>query len=903
MKEFNNEQFKSAVNLWVENELTEYIHQIEQDSHPVNGKDLNDSIWGTISLTAIECLLIDSPIFQRLRRIKQLGCVHWVYPGASHSRFEHTLGVLHNSQILMDSILKSAKSIAPEGIPLTPEWQQSVRLAALCHDLGHMTFSHVSEKVLHSLPDFMNLRQELSLEFGVDHKTISELISAQIVKSPTFNRLLETIFSRTDQNIPKNPHLQDILVSLILGKTIYPNIPLLHEIVTGPFDADKLDYITRDSIYTGVSISIDITRLLQKVTVIKEKTENLPLGFQSLNLENEYSWIFGIKSSGNNTIDELHLARAFLFSKVYKHKKTLAIEGMIANTLRSLKQIFGNKGLLNILITMSDEQLLSLYQYDPKTTFKILNTQACFNKRIAFTANEKYLDKFFIGCKNLQERRFFVRCFCFKFNYFDEDVSPNMHNSYALARGKLTEPDSLSKIKYDIITIAANLLLLLGDERNIEDIKFDLDYDIWISSPSENKNVSSIDNSIIISDDGKYTLARDDGNLNTGRWIEAYQSISSDSFIYTSTKYREIIYLCTYVYLCTEYKLRIPAASRFLSKINKKSIDDLIERATDKGFFNKYPIYAKPEHNHLELPVVKRKIQDLKLKFAKLELYNSENQCDFGDFNNNIAIYINSMPNIKMIEHFLIILQALQIIDRKDASQAITEFFKTRSEYKDKLCTITLLGELKDSTSFMGYLAQDNPELIKGSLTIKQALDKDDNQIIFFDDFASSGRQCVSILERWLDIQKPQYDLGEKREKLSSKYQKKLRDRKLVFIFIVLSDEAENLINTFLKEHKIDADVYGYINQKDIPTVQNSLKKEGKSQNDINEFESFLNNRAALSVEARDKPDRRLGYGNLGLLMATTYNIPAQTITYLWADKIIKDDLTEPALIPRRRKK
>ena len=172
-------------------------------------KIINDPVYGFISIpTELVFDLIEHPYFQRLRYIKQLGMTHLVYPGALHSRFHHALGAMHLMSLALNTL-------ADKGQELTTEEQEAVMIAILLHDIGHGPFSHALEK---------NIVQ------GIDHEDISTLL---------MNRL----------NVIFNGKLS---MAIHIFNNTYPK-RFLHQLVSSQLDMDRLDYLNRDSFYTGVS--------------------------------------------------------------------------------------------------------------------------------------------------------------------------------------------------------------------------------------------------------------------------------------------------------------------------------------------------------------------------------------------------------------------------------------------------------------------------------------------------------------------------------------------------------------------------------------------------------------------------------------------------------------------------
>ena len=256
-------------------------------------KIINDPVHGFISIPDELCFdIIEHPYFQRLRRIKQLGLTHLVYPGALHTRFHHTLGAMH----LMVQALAILKT---KGVPLEPDEEQAAIIAILLHDIGHGPFSHALE---HSIVSRTS-HEELS---GLFMNTLNNAFNNQLVKA------------------------------LQIFENDYPK-PFLHQLVSGQLDVDRLDYLRRDSYFTGVSEGmIGTERLIKMLNVDKGELV--------------------VESKGMYSIEHFISARHIMYWQVYLHKTVLAAESLLLQILRRAKaiaraghEIFATPALLRFL--------------------------------------------------------------------------------------------------------------------------------------------------------------------------------------------------------------------------------------------------------------------------------------------------------------------------------------------------------------------------------------------------------------------------------------------------------------------------------------------------------------------------------------------------------------------------
>lgn len=239
-------------------------------------KIYNDPVYGFVTVPYnILNLLIDHPYFQRLRRIKQLGLTHYVYPGALHTRFHHAIGALH----LMHSTLESLRA---KGVKITHEEAESTCIAILLHDIGHGPFSHALER---------------SIVNNVHHETIS-LRTMQALNNIMSGKLTTAIEIFEDK---------------------YPK-KFLHQLVSSQLDMDRMDYLNRDSFFTGVSEGVISSDRIIKMLDVHRDT-------------------LVVEEKGIYSIEKFIIARRLMYWQVYLHKTVLAAEHLLMNILRRAKEI------------------------------------------------------------------------------------------------------------------------------------------------------------------------------------------------------------------------------------------------------------------------------------------------------------------------------------------------------------------------------------------------------------------------------------------------------------------------------------------------------------------------------------------------------------------------------------
>ena len=264
-------------------------------------------IHGFVKLNAWERDIVDHWAFRRLRRIRQLAWTDYVYPGAMHTRFEHSLGVLQIATWLYDAITTNSKDVLQSELSYKSEGlqrqKQLVRLAALLHDVGHGPFSHASEKLMPKKDDGNRYKHE-------DY-------SAAIIRN-----ILRDVIENHQMNNNCGFKADDI-ASLLEGSSKAASNILWRDIISGQMDADRMDYLLRDSYHIGVAYGkFDLHRLINTIRAIRPNKKTGPR--------------FGITEGGWHAAEGLILARYFMFTQVYFHKTRVAYDVHLREVLKVL---------------------------------------------------------------------------------------------------------------------------------------------------------------------------------------------------------------------------------------------------------------------------------------------------------------------------------------------------------------------------------------------------------------------------------------------------------------------------------------------------------------------------------------------------------------------------------------
>jgi hypothetical protein len=240
-------------------------------------KLINDPLHGFVTLpSALVYDVVQHPYFQRLRRIRQLGMSEWVYPGATHTRFHHALGA-------MNLMVKALDTLRGKGVDITDEEKEAAILGILMHDIGHGPYSHTLE---------------YTLAQGVNHEDISIMLMERM-------------------NVEFGGALR-LAIDIFRGD--YQKKPFLHQLISGELDMDRLDYLMRDSFYTGVSEGIvGVDRLIHMLNV---KDGDLV-----------------VEEKGIYSVEKFLVARRLMYWQVYVHKTVIAADALLVSILKRAREM------------------------------------------------------------------------------------------------------------------------------------------------------------------------------------------------------------------------------------------------------------------------------------------------------------------------------------------------------------------------------------------------------------------------------------------------------------------------------------------------------------------------------------------------------------------------------------
>jgi len=379
-----------------------------------DAKIINDPVFGFIKIPRGLLLnIVQHPLMQRLTRIKQLGMANVVYPAAQHTRFQHSIGAFH---LMSEAIL----SLQQKGHFIFDSEAEAVEAAILMHDIGHGPFSHVLENTLIT---------------GISHEEISLLMMEQI-----------------------NQEMQGALnLALKVFKGDYPKL-FLHELISSQLDMDRLDYLRRDSFFTGVTEgNIGSARIIKMLDIVDDKLV--------------------VNSKGIYSIENYLTTRRLMYWQVYLHKTTVAFEKMLVNTLQRAKmlahqgkELFASPALRYFLYNEVDARFFEQHHDEALHHYSLLDDSDIWSAlKVWITSDDKILS---LLATNLINRHIF------RVEISDEpipeerieEVLATMTSHYGISREDADFLMSVNTIQKDMYDVNDDRIAILYRDGTIRDI-------------------------------------------------------------------------------------------------------------------------------------------------------------------------------------------------------------------------------------------------------------------------------------------------------------------------------------------------------------------------------------------------------------------------------------------------
>jgi HD superfamily phosphohydrolase len=826
-------------------------------------KVFNDPVWGSIRLYSWEVALLDSLWLQRLRYLKQLGVVHWVFPGAGHSRFEHTLGVVHQMQAMLDGLERNS-GLAGERV-VDDATVKLLRLAALVHDSGHCVMSHVSEPILKELPGVAELIAWTRDSYQTRKPpSASEAIAAIFVTSPGFKEFLSLREVGADF-IEDVDRAVERMAGFLLGGLNEPGKEFLSLLMSGAYDADKLDYMPRDCLMAGVPCALDVARVIEKVHCFDVEREKLPQTFQQLLAgraeTSDKARVLTLASSATRTLHEVAMTRSILFQKVYYHPTVRALEVMVRRLLDSMRQ---------------DGELPSIGEW-------------------LELADDEFLQRGTRWSRDLRTRRLLKRAFTVSPPLGqpegEDEPSAHAHIRDVESSWRRLRKDWLEgKVRAKVIAAAKEIAQALG----LQDPSADQEPEVDLPDLTR----IGLDQWAFVGE-GPEEFRSADATVSGARPETAKRLAQHQGYVFASEAAVLPVFLASRWVLATEYRQDLDALSYAGTRLDPEEIVTAEGRLKEAGVFQEVAFQAIPSararsHRERALDVFLKtawpRIENLSVRFGPFQSMGSSPISPA-----RIATFLRQFESEDLARPALRVLEAVELKDRqffRNALQQAIEHALAGGEV-DVVCP---LGATGDSSALLSYLMHDLPDRLRRPVDqLELALEQKPKRILAWDDFCSAGGHCKTVLAQWLGFGDAPL-LENLVRPLSPARRDAFLSTRVDLQFAMAQQAGLDAVTRYLAVHEMTNIGLGQPCEM-LADDRGAFSRPGVFRNDEEKTElmAFLRRKMRAALESRTHREvqpwseeklvsRLLGYGNLAHLLVFFYNVPTVTLTALWAE-------------------
>ena len=885
---------RTEIEQFCESVMSDYLNECDNNHKKSSGsvsctKNFYDSVWGTIEINEGEILILDSPILQRLRCIKQLGLADLLYSSANHSRFSHTLGVIQTADTMEEQIEKELKK---KKVMSDADIKQLIRLSAIFHDSGHMFCSHASERFFQKNKGYCRFNEiDAAREYiyqCLDIKpSLSEIISVFIVQSSAVRKLF-SIVSDSLSNFKFNNENEDVIIEkiccFIWGYPYSERMLPYSQIISGQIDSDKLDYLKRDSHSTGVPAAVDMSRVFQKLRVVETKKEFHMKSTSDDDVDTRYT--IAIAPAAINTVDQLIISRYMMYENVYFHQKTLTAEEILRYALMKLDN--STKGLLdnfkNIMLLKDSDVIHEDFSSSIKSyvsDFKIID--------------EKEYNEACLLLRNLYKRKLFKRSVAFT----TENLINVGHRGNDFYSKLFTIEEENERQKF--VSLIKDTVLTMKELVKTSKYNFHMETDVLLIIAPDVSNVSLNSNLAIAEKNNKYR----DMEFEADNWLKSRSTRKPQNYIVTYAEDRYLVYLATEYVLLKEYGLMVSDSIIYDDK--DRSYFDELRKTLEEVYFYKdmYALIPNGEINRHNRAIEKLVREDWK----QYELISEDNGSPSSMDETYLSMYIKQFARYKneigeyelFVKGCIEMLKSIKVISKPRIFSALKSNMKKIAEKEGcvvdrlKICNI---GNVQDSSAQISYQINSINEAFGTKIKVQQLeealkFSEEGQTIVFVDDAFCSGKQIISVFETYMGVPLEQRQTKEEHVKeLSDEDKDKLMKSKIYFSFIFYEKKnEESFIKRFREIGLVDVEIVaseqfpmGYFQDKEendtIKVVKKYFERAGR---DLLEQKAYDEN----GNKKENWPDDRiesslLGYNNAQQLIVFAWNTPTYTMTALW---------------------